>query len=479
MIAENRPSVERQFQSAEHRVELRSASLKKELRLADLVGMQILNVVSFAFIAGAGKVGSSHLVFWLAAVALFYIPSGIVVAHLAKEMPLEGGIYQWASLRLGPLAGFLVAMNIWLYNVLIISSISLSFLEIASYALGPGGAWLASSKPVILGISVVATCALMLVAWRGLVVGKWISNFGGFSFVCLFAAVIIVALARWLNGAAAVTPAAFTMPAVSLLSLNILGKMGFAALSGVDCVAVFAGECQSPDAAAIIRRSVWLAAPVIAGMMILATASLLVFVPPDAIVLIAPGVQVMSLGAPQFVKIMVALLILTLFAQKCLFFSVMVRLPMVAGWDHLLPAWFCRLDERYGTPVGSVLFAGAVIIAFALFANAGAGNQEAFQLIFSVGFICYACAYLVMFAIPLVTRGERPPWLVSLAALSGFLMTLLFVVLAVFPIIKVPHPGVFAAKIIAAIGALQCVGVAYYWRANRARSLQSTGAELG
>ena len=28
----------------------------------------------------------------------------------------------------------------------------------------------------------------------------------------------------------------------------------------------------------------------------------------------------------------------------------MIRLPMVAGWDHLLPAWFSRLDPRYRTP---------------------------------------------------------------------------------------------------------------------------------
>jgi amino acid transporter len=44
--------------------------------------------------------------FWIPAVLLFYIPSGIVVAHLAKEMPLEGGLYQWAKLRFSPVLGF-------------------------------------------------------------------------------------------------------------------------------------------------------------------------------------------------------------------------------------------------------------------------------------------------------------------------------------------------------------------------------------
>ena len=70
--------------------------------------IQVLNVVAFTWIGTAAQVGASHLVFWLLGIALFYIPSGIVVAHLAREMPLEGGLYQWAKLRFGSTAGFLV-----------------------------------------------------------------------------------------------------------------------------------------------------------------------------------------------------------------------------------------------------------------------------------------------------------------------------------------------------------------------------------
>ena len=58
----------------------------------------------------------------------------------------------------------------------------------------------------------------------------------------------------------------------------------------------------------------------------------------------------------------------------------MIRLPMVAGWDHLLPDWFSRLDPRYRTPVGSLLFAGAAGSVLLILANLGTGNQEAFQL---------------------------------------------------------------------------------------------------
>src|SRR5713226_1222529 len=113
--------------------------------------------------------------FWLPAVLLFYIPSGIVVAHLAKEMPLEGGIYQWAKLRFGPMHGFMAAMNIWLLNVLVTASLGLQIIGTAPYVLNPGASGLASNKPVILALSLAIVCALTLVAWRGLAIGKWLS----------------------------------------------------------------------------------------------------------------------------------------------------------------------------------------------------------------------------------------------------------------------------------------------------------------
>ena len=56
------------------------------------------------------------------------------------------------------------------------------------------------------------------------------------------------------------------------------------------------------------------------------------------------------------------------------------RLPMVAGWDGLLPAWFTRLDPRRQTPVNSIVFVGAVTLAFSLAGLIGVGKQEAFQL---------------------------------------------------------------------------------------------------
>jgi len=55
---------------------------------------------------------------------------------------------------------------------------------------------------------------------------------------------------------------------------------------------------------------------------------------------------------------------------------------------------------------------------------------------------------------------------VRVAACSGFAMTLLYVLLSVFPIITVQSPWLFTAKIIGLVIALQLAGALYYWRAR-------------
>jgi len=108
----------------------------------------------------------------------------------------------------------------------------------------------------------------------------------------------------------------------------------------------------------------------------------------------------------------------------------------------------------------------------------GVGQAEAFQLVFNASGIFYALTYIVMFAIPLVgLRGvsPRPPLWLRLASLSGLLMTALYIVLSVFPIIKVESVSTFALKITLMIVAMNLVGIAIRFSARR-RSAQSVAA---
>ncbi len=290
----------------------------------------------------------------------------------------------------------------------------------------------------------------------------------------LFFAMAVLAIPHWLGGTVAHPiahpPLALAVPAFTLLNLNIPGKMGFGALGGFDTVAVFAGECRGGDAAATIRRSVWIATPIISGAFILGTACLLVFVKPDEIDLISPITQVLNRGLQAAgINGSATSLISTLIGQALLSFNYATRLPLVAGWDNLLPGWFTRLHPRYKTPVASIAFIGGLTLVLSLLTSVGAGNPEAYQQLQNGSGVAYGIAYLVMFAIPLVARGEKPSWMLRVAAASGFAMTLLYMVLSVFPIIDVPNRAVFAIKIGGLVAALNLAGALFYWRADARR----------
>jgi amino acid transporter len=483
MTGKDRETTTAGLRREEERVAARSGVFKKELGLADLALTQILFIVGLPWVGVAAKQGPSHLVLWVLAMIFFYIPSAVVVIHLNRLMPLEGGLYQWAKLGFNELLGFMVAWNLWLLAILNTSEIGLQVTQYLRYILGPGGEWLTGSKWFIGLVSLAMIGALVLLTTAGLGAGKWVHKAGGVLMLIIFFAVLIL---PWLNLAhgslAEYHPLRTEMPVLSLMSLNLFGKMGFGALGGFEYVAIHAGECRDP--ARSISRSVALAAPVIAGMFILGTSSVLALIPRRQIDLIAPIPQVLSTGfgtlglAAPIASLAIVMFLCIRVAQSSVMFAGNTRLPMVAGWDSLLPAWFTKLHARYKTPVNSTLFVGAATLGLGLLGLIGVGKQEAFQLLWNASGVFYALTYLVMFAIPIFgLRGvhPRPPVWLKICALSGLLMTLLYVSLSVVPIIQVESRGLFALKISGLIVVTNLLGLGIYRVAARRRAGQVGG----
>lgn len=465
------------LQAEEARVEAKSASLKKELGLRDLTLQQIVYVVGTIWVGTAAKLGHSQLVFWLAAMLFFYLPQAAVVMELSKRMPLEGGLYQWARLGLGELAGFMVAWNLWLYAVVFIATIGLLMGTDLSYAVGSKGAWLATNKTFIMFLNVGLIAGLMTLAALGLGVSKWLHNAGSLMLMLAFLVLIALPFVHMARGTLPdYHPFAVAMPALSLFSLNVFGKMSVGALSGFEYVAVLAGETK--DAARSIGRATLIAVPVIAVMFILGTSAVLAFVPVDKINLIGPIPQVFTIGfgASALGSAMAGLAILLLagrtVANASIVFTATSRMPMVAGWNSLLPAWFTTLHRKYRTPVNSILFVGLVSLGFGAAGIAGVGEQEAFQLLENASGIFYGFTYLALFTIPLLafrrTEARLPVWL-RVASASGLAVTLLYVVLSIFPIIDVTSWLSFGVKISGVVVALNAVGVALFLTERRRR----------
>jgi glutamate:GABA antiporter len=451
-------------------------SLRKELGLRDLVLAQVLCVVGSSWVGVAAKLGRAHVVFWLVAMLLFYLPLAAVVIYLNRLMPHEGGLYQWAKEGFGEMAGFLIAWNLWVYAVVVVGAIIFVVPTDISYMFGRSMAWLPSSKLATLALTGSVMAGIACVAVRGLDIGKWLHNAG--SVMILTAYAILLGLPLWAlaRGSIAKFEAVpWQLPKMDWFSLAVFGQMTVGALSGFEYVAILAGECRS--AARTIGQSVILSAPVIALMFILGTSSVLTFLGDRPINVIGPIPQTFRLAfgsagaAAWAAPLGITLLLARAISSASLIFTGLSRLPMTAGWDNLVPRWFTRLHPRRRTPVNSIFFVAALVMVLILLSLMGVQEQESQQLLTMASIVHYAIAYVALFALPLAGRAALrsglPLWL-KIAAGGGLLSGLVALSISLYPIVDVVSRAAFAAKICAVVVVSNMAGLLIY-RMGRAR----------
>ena len=472
-MADTNLSASSDLQTIEREVEARSAGFRKELGLRDLVLTQIVFVVGTIWVGWAGKLGTNQMFFWLLAIVTFYLPLAAVVIYLNKRMPLEGGIYQWVKLAFNDFVAFMVAWNLWIFGILVMSGIGLIIKKTIAYAIGPRADWMHENNLVTALVCILLMISVVAASRRGLALGKWVQNIGGAFLLLTFATLILLPFITAGRGTLAnYHPLSTSFPEFKSLNINIYSKLAAGALSGFEYIAILAGECRAP--ARNISRSVLISAPIIAVMFILGTASVLAFVPPDKIDLIGPIPQVLSLafGSYGWVSTLISLTIFGIAARQValmsIYFAGNSRLPMVAGWDNLLPSWFTKLHERFQTPINSILFVGVITLVFSLVPLIGVKEQEAFQLQDNAATTLYSMIYIVLFAIPLIAIkrfGERAPIWIKIVAGSGLLVSVIAMVYSLIPITPVSNEWTFAGKIFAVVILANVLGAALYvWR---------------
>ena len=465
-----------------HQADSAQRELHRPLRLRDLVLAQVLSVVGSSWVGTAAGLGRAQSAVWVLAMLLFYLPMAASVICLNRAMPLEGGLYIWAREAFGDLGGFITAWNVWVYGIAVSAAILYSIPTELTYLIGPGAAWLPENRVASLAIVSLLIAALTLAAMRGLELGKWIHNVGGAAVLLVFAALIVLplwAMAQHVPGHNAhfsYTPFAVVAPKMELRTLALFGQMLFGALCGLEYVAIMAGESRDP--ARSIGQSVMLASPVICAMFILGTASIVTLVPQEKIDFIAPIPEAMRMtlgtrGAGSIAAMAVILLLqLRLLGATNLLFTGVTRLPMTAGWNHLVPAWFTRLHPKWRTPVNSIVCTAAVVFAFVLLASLGVHAQETYQLLSNASLVHYEVAYTAMFAIPLVgaaaLRRSLPGWLKWTSA-AGLGSTLFALAISAYPFVDVVSGWSYAAKIIGTVVVSNVVAAIFYWRRRRQR----------
>lgn len=444
--------------------------LRRQLGLRDLVLTQVLCVVGSAWVGVAAGLGRAQTITWIAAMLVFYLPMAGSVVALNRVMPLEGGLYVWAHRAFGDLGGFLTAWNIWVYGIIVTATILYAIPTELSYLIGPSAAWLPENHLASTAIITGTIAAITIAALRGLALSKWIHNVGGMAILVVFAVLIVLPLWGMTRHAPVHwTPFAVQLPPADLRSLALFGQMIFGAHCGLEYIAILAGESRQP--ANSIAQSVWISSPIICAMFILGTSSVVAFAQPGHIDFIAPIPQTMRLALGSsgvgnlFAIAAISLLQLRLIGAASYIFTGVTRLPLVAGWDKLVPGWFTRLHPEWQTPANSILCTSVIVFMLVILANIGVHAQEAFQVLSNASLTHYELAYLAMFAIPVAgataLRRSLPVWL-KWTSFVGFCATLFSLLISAYPFVMVVNASAYAVKILGTTILSNLVAIWFY-----------------
>jgi amino acid transporter len=455
-----------------------SHGLKRELRLRDLVLIQVLLIVSMTWPGYAARQGGTQLVLWMLAIMLFYIPLAAVVMQLSRAIPVEGGAYQWVKRGLSPFAGYMAGWSVTVAVVALYAALGPTLANGIAYVAGPSGVWMNDSKPLALGLTAAICVMAYAINARGLHLVKWLSGAGSILLIATFGVMLYLLGKALLSGVpearGAFSPA---VPAVTFMTVNVFSKMTLGALSAFDQCSIFSEECRRPEND--VARSVAIAAPLIAILYIGGTGALLAYTAPGKIDLAAAVPQLLQAGFGSqgagglMTAASVAVSMVALLAAVVISVGMLARLPMVAGWDGLLPEWWSELHPVHRTPSKAIAAVTAALMLLGIVSSWGAGNDEAAQVAAAISVGGFSMVYLLLFGSVVFGfqgAGFRPAGWLKAGALGGMVVSMVSLILALAPLGEVSNPAMFALKVGLVLTGLYGCGIAL-WRTSKGSAL--------
>ncbi len=397
-------------------------SLRRALRLPDLVLLNITAVVGVRWLAVAAHTGPGSITLWVSAGLLFFIPSALVVAGLSKRYPEEGGLYVWTREAFGPWHGFLCGSCYFVSNLFYLPSALLYGLSIAAVAFG-----FSQDKALILGLALAILWSVAILNLLGAEFGKWTSDFGGIATILVGALLMVAGWFAWRQGGSA-TPLRNFVPRMDWEKLNFWSQIALA-FTGLELGAIMAGEIRRPERT--IPQAAWIAGAAICAFYVGGTLAVLALMSSGQVDIISGAIQAAQaagtlLGWSGFPTLIGLLILVTAVGGFGSWLSGCARLPFVIGIDRYLPPAFARLHPRWGTPHVALLTEAAFSSIAILMLTAGESLRGGYQMLVDLWTVTNLFPFVYIFA-----AGWKSGWRVSAAC--GLSVTALALVVAFIP----------------------------------------------
>jgi amino acid transporter len=459
--------------------------LCREMGFWDVLFFNIATVLGPRWIAAAAHNGTSSISLWVLAAALFFVPMTLVINELSSRFPEEGGLYVWSKEAFGDFHGFVAGWAYWTYTIFYFPGLLLASTSMSAYVIGGKGVELAQNRTFLLVGSLLLLLVAVLLNIIGLNIGKWLQNAGGVStYIPLLILVGIAAALYMKNGSVTHFTWANMMPTWNWGTVNFWSQIAFA-FTGLELVSAMSGEIRDPRRT--LPRAALMAAALIAAMYIVGTFSLLSLVPaaeadPKSAVFhaITIGSVALKIG---FMGILAALLV-TVGNAGGVGSTVagIARVPFVVGIDRYLPKAFGKIHPKWRTPYISILVQAILSAAVLLLSQINETTRGAYQVVVDITIILYFIPFLYMFAAAiklanrpdrktnphavLVPGGKAGVWVACGLATS---VTVLSIVVSVFPPGDSSNRTLFVVKVMGTTIAAIAIGLVLYFRGARRR----------
>lgn len=448
-------------------------SLKRSLRLRDLVLLNIVAVYTPGTLAQNMPLGAAGLLIWGMAILAFMWPCAAAIASLSRLAPMEGGIYAWTQRSFGDFHGFLCGWCYWVNTFLYVPSAFLGIAAVVSLLGGERTAWLNDNPQVVGLVAIVALWVATLLHVVGLREGAWLQNIGAIGRISMAGAILIAAVWK-LTSSEGVSWGTAGDDQLDFWRKAALWPFTINALVGLDLGAAMSEEADAPSRD--IPRSLLIGGVAVGGFYLLSCAALLTIGMSESNVIYGHVLAVNSL-LPQTNYALTALIggavilfeLTGLLGSGAAWLAAPARIPFAIGIDRYLPRPFALVHPRFGTPWVALL-TQAVVSTILIIVNVyNATLQEAYLTLLGGSILLVLVTYLYLFAAwRKISAGSsesmaRPLGLLGMLAVGAGIATCF-----------IPPPAVvdrlrFEGRLIGSVIVMLGVGLAVYTRERHLR----------
>lgn len=459
--------------------------LTRALGVRDVALFMVTAGCSLQWTATAAAAGPSSLIVWVLGGMVMFLPLSVCIVFLSSRYPDEGGLYVWSKRAFGPFAGFMTGWTYWTANLPFLPGLLYFAAGSALFWSGQRDAAASASPAYFISFSVAALGVAVALNLRGLVIAKWLNSAGAVARWLGTILLVVLGLAIWWRfGSATPINRHTIVPGFRLADLFFLATVAFA-WTGPEAASFMGGEIR--DAQRTVPRALAIAAPMIATVYLLGTASVLLAVPAERTTALYGVMEAIStaaarLGLSWLIPVGAACLVLDRLGSVCVWLGAVARIPAVAGIDHYLPRSFARLHPRHGAPTVAIWTQAVIMAAFVFLGQAGTSVRGAYTVLVEMMVVATLLPFVPLFGAAIkLSAGAPVPGEVRIPggrltvvamALIGLATTLGAIALGFVPSPDEENPAIAVLKVAGTTTTLLLAGAAVYFAGSaRARRL--------